>query len=41
MTDPANNSFDKIETCVKVHKAHRNAVDFDSAFIKSVVGDLL
>ena len=27
----------QIETCVKVYKAHRNAVDFDSAFIKSVV----
>ena len=37
LKDPANSTFQKIETCVKVYKAHRNAVDFDSAFIKSVV----
>ena len=41
LKDPSNSTFDKIEACVKTYKAHRNAVDFDSSFIMSVLGDEL
>ena len=34
---PAHNSFDLVEKAVKERKAHRNAADFDSKFIRSVV----
>ena len=36
----ANDTFDKIEVCIKTYKAHRNAVDFDAKFIKSCMGDI-
>ena len=41
LKDPSNSTFDNIKACVKTYKAHRNAVDFDSRFILSVIGDEL
>lgn len=37
LKDEALNTFDLVEKAVAKRKAHRNAVDFDSGFIKRVM----
>eukprot|EP01051_Picozoa_sp_SAG22_P000981 SAG22_NODE_33_length_27588_cov_104.174652_12_plen_208_part_00 len=35
LKDPENHCFDKIESCRRTFKTHRNAVDFDAKFIRT------
>ena len=36
-----NVTYDTIEKCVKVFKCHRSALDFDTAFIKRIVDEMM
>ena len=37
LSDPANDTFALLEKALKTRKAHRNAHDFDGAFIRNTV----